>query len=156
MVRLPMQRMSAEAILTRMRALREHDAKWQEGKAWSLVYHVDDEATDLLKAAYTMFFSENGLNPMSFPSLKRLEAEVVSRTANLLGGDEGVVGNMTSGGTESISMTVKTARDWARTTRPAVTSPEMVLPVTAHPALERWLNSASLSSRCCTAMSTQP
>jgi glutamate/tyrosine decarboxylase-like PLP-dependent enzyme len=119
-----------------MRALRKKDAKWREGKTWSLVYHVDDEVTEFLKEAYTMFFAENGLNPMAFPSLKRFEAEVVSMTAGLLGGEE-AAGNMTSGGTESILMAVKTAREWARAKHPVKTAPEMILPQTAHPAFEK-------------------
>jgi glutamate/tyrosine decarboxylase-like PLP-dependent enzyme len=34
-------------------------------------------------------------------------------------------------------MAVKTARDWARANKPEVTTPEMVLPVTAHPAFDK-------------------
>jgi len=93
--------------------------------------------TELLKEAYTMFFSENGLNPTAFPSLKKFEAEVVAMTASLLGGDEETVGNMTSGGTESILMAVKTARQWARARNSTNTAPEMILPETAHPAFEK-------------------
>jgi glutamate/tyrosine decarboxylase-like PLP-dependent enzyme len=129
--------MPAGDVLAAMADLREHDANWREGKTWSLVFHAGDEITDLLKEAYTMFFSENGLNPMAFPSLKRFEAEVVAMTAQLLGGDDGTVGNMTSGGTESILMAVKTARDWARARHPKNTEPEMILPATAHPAFEK-------------------
>jgi sphinganine-1-phosphate aldolase len=55
-----------------MQELREHDARWQEGKTWSLVYHAGEEAANLLKEAYSMFLAENGLNPMAFPSLKKL------------------------------------------------------------------------------------
>jgi glutamate/tyrosine decarboxylase-like PLP-dependent enzyme len=58
-------------------------------------------------------------------------------TASLLGGDSSVCGNMTTGGTESLLMAVKTARDWARKHRPEITSPEIVLPVTAHPAFDK-------------------
>lgn len=134
---LPAQKTPAERVLEKMRNLREQDASWREGKTWSLVYHVDDQVTEFLKEAYTLFFSENGLNPMAFPSLKRFEAEVVTMTAGLLGGDEGVAGNMTSGGTESILMAVKTAREWARARNPANTAPEMILPLTAHPAFEK-------------------
>ncbi len=57
-------------------------------------------------------------------------------TADLLGLSE-AAGNMTSGGTESILMAVKAARDWAREERPQVTAPELVLPVTAHPAFDK-------------------
>lgn len=137
MIRLPRNGRSAPSVLADMRQLRERDAQWREGRAWSLVYYAGDEVTDLLKEAYTMFFSENGLNPIAFPSLRRFEVEVVAMTASLLGGDEETVGNMTSGGTESILMAVRTARDWARARNPANTAPEMILPHTAHPAFEK-------------------
>jgi sphinganine-1-phosphate aldolase len=137
MMPLPLNRTPADQVLARMRQAREHDAKWHEGRVWSLVYHADDEATDLLKEAYSLFFSENGLNPMAFPSLRQFETEVVAMTAGLLGGDDETAGSMTAGGTESILMAVKTARDWARAERPAVTAPEMILPQTAHPAFHK-------------------
>jgi sphinganine-1-phosphate aldolase len=137
MIALPQSGMPAENVLSRMKALRERDVQWREGKTWSLVYHAGDEVSELLKEAYTLFLSENALNPMAFPSLKQLEAEVVAMTAGLLGGDDETAGNMTSGGTESLLMTVKTARDWARATKPAVTTPEMILPATAHPAFAK-------------------
>ena len=136
MITLPPQKTPAGEVLTTMRRAREHDAKWQEGKTWSLVYRTSDDVTALLKEAYTMFFSENGLNPTAFPSLKKFEAEVVAMTASLLGGDEETVGNMTSGGTESLLMTVKTAREWGRATK-SIAAPEMILPASAHPAFEK-------------------
>lgn len=137
MLRLPLQGTPSESVLERMRELRERDANWRAGKTWSLVYHAGDQVTELLKEAYTMFFSENGLNPMAFPSLKTFEAEVVAMAAGLLSGDAETAGSMTSGGTESILMAVKTAREWARAKDPAITAPEMILPVTAHPAFEK-------------------
>jgi glutamate/tyrosine decarboxylase-like PLP-dependent enzyme len=134
---LPSRSEPAEEVLSRMRAIQEHDARWREGKTWSLVFHAGDEVTDLLKEAYTTFFSENGLNPMAFPSLRRFEAEVVAMTAGLLGGNQEVAGNMTSGGTESILMAVKSAREWGKANRPDITVPEMILPATAHPAFDK-------------------
>jgi glutamate/tyrosine decarboxylase-like PLP-dependent enzyme len=137
MLSLPAKKSSAEEVLAAMKRARDHDAQWQAGKTWSLVYHAGDDVSDLLKNAYTLFFSENGLNPMAFPSLKKFEAEVVAMVASLLGGDEETVGNLTSGGTESILMAVKTARDWARAMRSRIISPEMLLPITAHPAFDK-------------------
>ncbi len=124
-------------ILATMQALREKDVKWREGKVFSLVFYAGDEVTDILKEAYLMFFSENGLNPTAFPSLRELETQVVAMVASLLNGDGEVVGNMTSGGTESLLMAVKTAREWARVHQPEIQSPEMILPLTAHPAFEK-------------------
>lgn len=137
MISLPSKRTSAADVLATMRAARDHDAKWREGKAFSLVFYAGDEVLALLKEAYTLYFSENGLNPMAFPSLKKFEAEVVAMTASLLGGDEETAGNMTSGGTESLLMAVKTAREWARAHKPAITAPEIILPTSAHPAFDK-------------------
>lgn len=134
---LPAQGRPRQEILAAMRAARDHDIRWQQGRVFGLVYHINEEIDNLLKEAFTMFFAENGLNPTAFPSLRKFETEVVAMTASLLGGDENVVGNITTGGTESVLMAVKTARDWARHHRPHIREPEVVLPVTAHPAFDK-------------------
>jgi glutamate/tyrosine decarboxylase-like PLP-dependent enzyme len=118
-----------------MAALRAGDVRWRDGRVFCLVFHGGEEIESLLQRAYTMYFSENGLNPTAFPSLRKMETEVVAMTASLLGGGERVVGNLTTGGTESILMAVKSARDWGRSR--GVRDPEMVLPQSAHPAFEK-------------------
>ncbi len=137
MLTLPAKGRPKEDVLEIMRAVRDHDVRWQQGRAFGMIYHVSEEVDDLLKRAYTMFFAENGLNPTAFPSLRKFETEVIAMTAALLGGDSQVVGNITTGGTESLLMAVKTARDWARAHRPEVREPEMVLPLSAHPAFDK-------------------
>jgi len=134
---LPQSGRSRETVLDTMRAVRDHDIQWQRGRVFGLVYHISEEIDELLKEAFTMFFSENGLNPTAFPSLRKFESEVVAMTASLLGGDSNVCGNMTTGGTESLLMAVKTARDWARKHHPEITEPEVVMPITAHPAFDK-------------------
>ena len=134
---LPSQGKPKDQVLAAMREVRQRDVKWQHGKAFSLVYFAGHEVDELLKEAYTLFFSENGLNPSAFPSLRKFETEVVAMTASLLGGDTHVAGSMTSGGTESLLMAVKTARDWSRVHRPEVKLPEIVLPLSAHPAFDK-------------------
>jgi glutamate/tyrosine decarboxylase-like PLP-dependent enzyme len=136
-VTLPPTGKSKDEVLAAMQAARQRDVNWRQGQVFSLVFKADDAVTDLLKAAYTLFFAENGLNPTAFPSLRRFETEVVAMTAGLLGGDEHTAGNMTTGGTESILMAVLTAREWARAHRPQVKQPEMVVPRTAHPAFDK-------------------
>jgi glutamate/tyrosine decarboxylase-like PLP-dependent enzyme len=136
-IAFPARSKTREEVLSALQAARQHDVRWRDGKAFSLVYRVDDEVSSVLHEAYTMFFSENGLNPMAFPSLRKFETEVVAMTAALLGGDEQVCGTMTSGGTDSLLMAVLAAREWARQNRPHVTEPEMVLPASAHPAFDK-------------------
>jgi glutamate/tyrosine decarboxylase-like PLP-dependent enzyme len=137
MLTIPAKGRSKEGVLEAMRAARDHDIKWEQGRVFGLVYHISDEIDNLLKEAFTMFFAENGLNPTAFPSLRKFETEVVAMTAALLGGDQNVCGNITTGGTESLLMAVKTARDWSRVHRPGIREPEMVLPLTAHPAFDK-------------------
>lgn len=136
-VRLPEHRRSKEEVLGELDDARQGDVPWKDGRVFGLVYDAGEEVDELLKIATLLYFSENGLNPTAFPSLKKLEAEVVSMAADLLSGDEDVVGNMTSGGTESCLMAVKTARDWARVHRPSIHRPSMALPVNAHPAFDK-------------------
>ncbi len=136
-IALPQHGRSREDVLGTMQTARDQDTRWKDGRTFSLVFYAGDEILSLLKEAYTMFFSENGLNPGAFPSLKKFESEVVAMTAALLGGDDETAGNMTSGGTESILMAVKTARQKFRKERPEITEPEIVVPVTAHPAFDK-------------------
>lgn len=125
-----------DEVLAVMRAARDHDVQWRNGRAFSLVYHAGADVDDLLKEASLLFFSEIGLNPAAFPSLRKFETEIVAMAASLLG-DGNAVGTVTSGGTESLLMAVKTARDWARKHRPGIKHPEMVVPISGHPAFEK-------------------
>ncbi len=134
---IPSKGIPKDEIISRMESMRNKDADWRTGKTWSLVYFAGEEHTDFLKKAHNMFFSENGLSPLAFPSLKTFENEVIAMTASMLGGDENTAGTMTTGGTESILMAMKAYRQWARVNRPSVKEPEILLPVTAHPAFEK-------------------
>jgi glutamate/tyrosine decarboxylase-like PLP-dependent enzyme len=135
-IALPKTGTSRAAVLEELRKLHDSDTNWHEGRTFSLVYHASDEHTEFLKKAYSIYFHQNGLNPSAFPSLRKFEAEVVSMAANLLGGGEHAAGTMTSGGTESIMMAIKTYRDWAREKK-GITAPEMIVPVSIHPAFDK-------------------
>jgi glutamate/tyrosine decarboxylase-like PLP-dependent enzyme len=131
---MPSRGVPRDEILREMDELHTGDANWKAGRTWSLVYYAGEEHLEFLKAAYTKFFSENGLSPVAFPSLKKFESEVVSMTAGMLGDTGEVAGSMTTGGTESILMAIKTHRQWFRDTHPEITRPEMILPESSHPA----------------------
>jgi sphinganine-1-phosphate aldolase len=133
----PSRGCTRESIFDAMQAMRARDVNWHDGRVFSLVFHAGDDVREVAQHAYDLFFAENGLNPTTFPSLRKFETDVVAMVASLLGSDGTVVGNMTSGGTESILMAVKAARDYARKFRPEIKTPEMILPVTAHPAFDK-------------------
>ena len=122
-----------EQILDQLETFKDRDPQYKDGRVWSLVYYLDEEHSSFLKESYHRFACENGLNPGAFKSLKKMETEVISATADILNGTEDVCGVVTSGGTESCLMAVKTYRDMAREQR-GVKKPEMVIPTTAHVA----------------------
>lgn len=123
-------------IEARMRTMAQGDVKWRDGKTAIYVFNAGDEVGQVKKAAYAMFSEENGLGPAAFPSLAQMEREVVGFGLSLLHAPEGAAGSMTSGGTESILMAVKTARDYARANGQKGQA-NIVIPYTAHPAFDK-------------------
>ncbi len=111
------------------------DIDWRGGRAFSLVYNAaDPELERLQHDVAAAFLHDNALNPFVYPSLLRMEQEVVATAAELFGTDP-AAGTMTSGGTESIFLAVYTAREEAR--ERGVEHPRIVLPSTAHPAFTK-------------------
>jgi len=136
-MRIPEKGLEKDDVLKQLTAFRDNDLNWRSGRVMGYVYDAGKEAEELGKKAYTMYLTENGLDPTSFPSLARFENELVSMVAHHVGGNTDVVGNFTSGGTESILMAIKTARDYFRVHRPEISHPEMILPATAHAAFHK-------------------
>jgi glutamate/tyrosine decarboxylase-like PLP-dependent enzyme len=123
------------------------DAKWREGKTAVYVFNAGEDVAQVQKEAYTMYMSENGLGPLAFPSLKQMEDEVVGMGLYLLHAPQGAAGNITSGGTDSITMAVKTARDHAIATRGVQGKLNIVAPWSAHPAFDKASKMMSLEIR---------
>ena len=134
---IPERGRTKEEILQTLEAYSQGDLPWDSGRVMAYVYDPGKETSDVARSAYMMYLTQNALDPTTYPSVMRLEREVVRMIINLLRGDENVVGNMTSGGTESILLAVKTARDWWRAQRPDIKVPEMILPRTAHAAFHK-------------------
>src|SRR4249919_409876 len=97
------------ALKAEMADYASGDVRWREGKTAVYVFNAGPDVERVQKEAYALFMSENGLGPAAFPSLKRMEAEVVGFGLELLHGPEGAAGAITSGGTDSITMAVKAA-----------------------------------------------
>ena len=88
--RIPERGRSSDEVLRELEAMKKRDVPWKEGRAFGYVFDARHEAIELGKRAYLMFLSENGLDPTSFPSLLRLENEVVRMSATHVHGDERV------------------------------------------------------------------
>jgi len=127
----------ARQVLAELGEFAVGDADWRSGRILTGLYDAGGDAHAVAVEAYTRFLAQNALYINLYPSLGKLEREVVASVAELLRGDDEVVGNVTSGGTESILLAVKAARDWSRANRPHIAVPQIVLPVTAHPAFHK-------------------
>ena len=123
-----------QAILQRLAQLREADAPTHGGRVLSYVYdsgipELDELATEAMRLVQPV----NGLDPTTFGSVAVMERELLGFVRGLLHGDEEVVGSVTSGGTESCLLAVKTARDlWRGQGRP-----RLLAPVTVHAAFQK-------------------
>jgi sphinganine-1-phosphate aldolase len=134
---LPQKGMSKEKVLALLQSFKSGDSDWHQGRMFGLIYYAGQDVEEMVKEAYATYLLENALSPFDFPSLLKMETEFISMVSTLLGGDEETVGSMTSGGTESILMAVKAAREWAKVNRPQVKNPELVVPLTVHPAFNK-------------------
>ncbi|MCZ6502472.1 MAG: aspartate aminotransferase family protein [Gammaproteobacteria bacterium] len=123
------------------------DAKWREGKTAVYVFNAGEDVAQVQKEAYTMYMSENGLGPLAFPSLKQMEDEVVGMGLALLNGNDQSTGTITSGGTDSITMAVKAARDFAFANKTIADQPNIVAPWSVHPAFDKAAKMMSLEVR---------
>ncbi|TFK67377.1 PLP-dependent transferase [Pluteus cervinus] len=135
---LPEHGQSVEWILAEMEKMDAEmggHVNWRNGKLSGAVYHGGEELERVIVAAYQRYCVSNPLHPDVFPAIRKMEAEIVSMCLRMYNNPDGA-GTMTSGGTESIIMAVKTYRDWAREVK-GITEPEMIIPVSAHAAFDK-------------------
>ncbi|WP_208028338.1 pyridoxal phosphate-dependent decarboxylase family protein [Rhabdothermincola sediminis] len=143
---LPPTGVPREEVLRVMREMAaEEQARWAEGYASGCVYNRDQDHIDFLIEAYAINSQSNPLHTDVWPSAVKYESEIVAMTASMLGGGhigggpgspDGVCGTVSSGGSESIQLAMKTYRDYFRATK-GITKPQMVVPETAHAAFDK-------------------
>jgi sphinganine-1-phosphate aldolase len=131
---LPTEGEPADALLARLEELRSSDLPTTGGHTWQYSYDSGrPEVSRLAGEAFLAGLGANALDPTAFPSVMALENDVVAMAAGLLGGSGFAAGIFTSGGTESIFLAVKAARD----ARPGMAGPRLVAPITAHGAFHK-------------------
>lgn len=126
----------ADEVIAELTAMREHDVDWRGGRTFGLVFDGGPDVHDVAERAARLFLHENALNTGAFPSLGRIQSDVVGWTAELLHGPESAAGYMTSGGTESIQCAVLAARERARDER-GLTATNIVVASSAHAAFHK-------------------
>jgi glutamate/tyrosine decarboxylase-like PLP-dependent enzyme len=134
--RIPEHGRDAGQLLAEIEGRHAEDIDWRSGRAFSLVYNVDDHAhEDLIEQVALRYIHDNALNPFKYPSVLQMELDVIAMACQLLG-TEPNAGSMSSGGTESIFLAVQVARDHARKER-GIAEPQLLTPSTAHPAFAK-------------------
>ncbi|GAA3415453.1 pyridoxal phosphate-dependent decarboxylase family protein [Streptosporangium vulgare] len=128
---LPDKGRTTDELLAEIARLKRDDLPVRGGKVTAYVYDTGrPEVHEAAARAYFEMLEVNTLDPTAFPSVVEMEKQVVGAVAELLGGGVGI---FTSGGTESIMLAVKAARD----SRETAGRPRMAVPVTAHPAFHK-------------------
>ena len=144
---IPETRLNREDILRNMAELNAiEESRWKDGFASGAVYHGDSDHINFLNNVYALNSQSNPLHSDLWPSNAKYESEVVAMTAGMLGAhsqtvdpppaDGEICGVVSSGGTESILLAMKTYRDRARDLK-GISRPEMIVPVTAHAAFDK-------------------
>ena len=143
---LPAAGRKKETIIRELETMKAaEESKWKQGLVSGAVYHGSEDHIAFLNQVYAITSQTNPLHTDVWPSITKFEAEVVSMTANMMSAekvndvedaDDEVCGALSSGGTESILLAMKTYRDWAREMK-GIRNPEMIVPSTAHAAFDK-------------------
>ncbi len=131
-MRIPEQGEDWPAISAALDAAKTRDVSWRRGRMAVFFYWLDEETERVGQEAYRRFWTENNLGQRAFPSLAKLEGEVIRMGLDLLHAPEGAGGSFTSGGSESIFLAMLAAREKA-----GIAGGNVVLPDTAHLTFDR-------------------
>ncbi|KAI3387158.1 hypothetical protein SNEBB_010916, partial [Seison nebaliae] len=135
MLELPVDGLDDEEILNKMDKYGKlQTVNWKE-QCSGTVYGAVDDVTELCTHIYRRQMYSNLLHPDVFPDVRKMEVEVVRWVSNRFNGDDNVVGCVTSGGTESIMLACKSAREYARAK--GIKYPEIILATSAHVAFHK-------------------
>ncbi|MER9477510.1 aminotransferase class V-fold PLP-dependent enzyme [Mesorhizobium sp. M0520] len=125
-------------VRAEMESFKNLDFDWKRGRLPAYIYYLNEEILNIQREAYSMYIVENGLGKnRAFPSLKKMENDVIQTGLSILGASDQSAGIFTSGGTESILLAVKAAREWAKHGGKKKKPYKILLSETAHPAFNR-------------------
>ncbi len=130
---IPKKGYSEKEIFNHFDSFQQVDTDWKSGKTFGAVYYPGDNYAKVISKSYSKFIHENAFDPQLFKSILSMEKEVVEQVSNLVSPGTKLYGSLTSGGTESIFLSLLSARDWSKEKK-GIDNPEVILSSTAHPA----------------------
>jgi glutamate/tyrosine decarboxylase-like PLP-dependent enzyme len=144
---LPKEGIDRQEIIQLLRKmLDKENEKWKKGFVSGAVYHGGEEHIQFLNEIYAISSQVNPLHPDIWPSVLKIEREIVEMASKILHGSEETCGSVTSGGTESILLSMKAYRDFAKKKK-GINEPEIILPISAHAAFDKAANYFNIKLR---------
>ena len=121
----------------RMREMSAGDRAWRAGRVPLYVFRATEDAAAVGQQAFDMFFTENALGGRrAFHGIAEMEQQVLDIALGLFQAPDGGAGAFTSGGSESILVAVKAARDHARAAGRSAPF-NIAMPYSGHPAFDK-------------------
>ncbi|MEX2519478.1 MAG: pyridoxal-dependent decarboxylase [Paracoccaceae bacterium] len=134
-----------------MQARTANDIDWRNGRTPLFIFRNDQETYEIGRKAYMDFFTENALGrERAFFSIGSMEREVLDYGLSLFSAPDGAAGVFSSGGSESIFIAMKAARDAWRAANgrgPGEARLNIVVPITVHPAFDKAADAMDLEIR---------
>lgn len=136
---LPPHGRNWEKVKAEMKSAQKDDSPWYSERMFiGGSYFGGEEVVKVANEAYQIYINYNGLYATKvFPSLVRYERDIVGALLGMMNAPNSASGSITTGGTESLIMAVKTAHAWAHDHRSGATEPEILIPHAAHPAFDK-------------------
>ncbi len=129
-------RVKGSEIIEELNKLSESDMDPSSGYMWGHSYeHGLRDLKQIVREAYLLYLEKNMLDPTVYPSIIRLENDVVGFVSKYFNLNSEGAGTFTSGGTESIMLAVLAATKYYE--KKYGRKPKLVLPMTAHPAFHK-------------------
>ncbi|MEM0140336.1 MAG: aspartate aminotransferase family protein [Ferroplasma sp.] len=119
-------------ISSELEKYSKNDIKNSRGRLFTYFYDPGLPELEDLDSLFLTFSKRNGMDYHAFPSTIKIENDVIAMMLSLLHGSEEAAGTFTTGGTESIILAMKSARDAFLEKHSGI--PEVILPVTGHPS----------------------
>ena len=137
--KIPKTGISEKDLFKSMENFMHSDIDWKSGKTFGAVYYPGVKYSKAISNAYIKYMHENAFDPQLFSSVLTMENELVQQIASLFSINQKLFGNLTSGGTESIFLSLLSARNWSAKYR-NIKNPEVILSSSAHPAFLKAMN----------------
>ena len=108
---------------------------YTKGKVSGATYSNNKDLDKLMALLFIYFNKSNPLHTNLYPSIRKMENELISFMINLFNGNEDTCGVFTGGGTESILMACKTYRELGKSK--GILKPEIIVSDTVHCAFNK-------------------